>query len=310
MKRLLHGIPFPISGVVLSIVSLGNLLQGIMKYSHVICGVIAVIGFVLITAKMIVCRDEQKTALRDPVLTSTLPTYSMIIIMLSVYLAPLLGNASKYIWFVGIVLHMGIVIYFTYEFLIVHMEWHKIFASYFIGYAGIASIAITAPTYHMEVLGRAAFWVGFVSVTLMMGLVTYRNIRYPEKQAHERPLFCVYASPWNVCLIGYLHSYTKVKIDMILLIYVVATLLYVIALTNMKQSISRTFYTSYASYTFPFVIAASGTRQVILRLSEMGYRSVLHLHVWLVFQIVLAVALVSYTCIRYAVQIRKNVKMA
>lgn len=310
MKRLLQEIPFPISGVILSIVSLGNLLQDITEYSHVICGVIAVIGFVLVTLKIIVCWEEQKRALKDPVLTSTLPTYSMTIIMLSTYLKPMIGEAALILWVIGIVLHLIIVCYFTYEFIAVHLEWHKIFATYFIGYAGIATIAITAPVYYLEKLGQTAFWVGFISAGIMMAIVTYRNIKYPHKEPQERPLLCVYASPLNVCLIGYLHSFSKVNVKMVMGIYIVACILYMVALTNVKQSISRTFYTSYASYTFPFVVAASGTKQVILRLSEMGYMNILHLHIWLVIQVVMALILVSYTGGRYLIYIygklRKN----
>ena len=56
----------------------------------------------------------------------------------------------------------------------------KVFASYYIVYVGIVVASVTAPAYEKLAIGSAAFWFGFVTLILLLILVTYRYVTVKE----------------------------------------------------------------------------------------------------------------------------------
>ena len=59
----------------------------------------------------------------------------------------------------------------------------KVFASYFIVYVGIVVASVTAPAYEKAAsIGTAAFWFGFVTLILLLILITYRYVNSKKYQ--------------------------------------------------------------------------------------------------------------------------------
>ena len=99
--------------------------------------------------------------------------------ILSTYVKPFIGQAAYYIWLFAIALHIVLIIYFTVKF-VFKLQMPKVFASYYIVYVGIVVASVTAPAYEKLAIGSAAFWFGFVTLIVLLVLVTYRYVKFKE----------------------------------------------------------------------------------------------------------------------------------
>ena len=310
IKRIVQSTPIPISGVMLSFSALDTLFQSlehpVASYGPVkyICGSIAFLIFLVLTAKLFVCPAQVQGALNKGNQAAILPTYSMTLMNLSVFFKPLFGSGSFGIWILAIALHLALVIRFTWHFLI-RLRWEEVFISYVVGYAGIANIAITSPAYGMQPLGKLAFWTGFCCVSIVLIIAIRRQICLPEMAEADEFLFLVIASPMSVCLTGYVKAYgAGISYPLLLGLFFVATVFYITALIQVPKFLKRSFYPSYASFTFPFVISAIGVRDIL------SYFTTQHafftaLEILASVESIIAILLVLYTLVRYMRHIRQ-----
>lgn len=174
----------------------------------------------------------------------------------------------------------------------------KVFASYYIVYVGIAVAAITAPAYEKPAMGSAAFWFGFVSLIVLLVLVTYRYLNFKEIPEPARALVCIYAAPTSLCIAGYVQSVTPKSKEFLLGMFAVATILYIFALVKAVSFLKLPFYPSMAAFTFPFVISAIASKQTMACLANMG-SPVLALQTVVLIETVIAAVLVVYTYARF-----------
>ncbi|MEF9940825.1 MAG: TDT family transporter [Lachnospiraceae bacterium] len=297
MKKWIRELPIPISGVMLSIAALGNLYQQNSQEIHLLCGILTGILFIVLTMKFICYPKQLKEALQQPEPASVLVTYTMTWMLLSVYLKPVLHNVSFYIWILGGVAHLFLVVRFTIHY-VFKVHWRTVFATYYIGYAGIATIGITAPAYQMEKVGAASVWVALVCVGFMLFFVTYRYLRYPDMKESDKLLFCVYASPISVCLTGYLNSVRPIEYPLLLFLFLAAQFLCGMSFLQAFSHLRGTFYVSFSAFTFPFVISAMGAQKMMQYLDSLGQHSLL-LKMLVDTEKVVALFLVVYTLIRF-----------
>ena len=122
----------------------------------------------------------------NPIMASVSGTFPMALMILSTYVKPFIGKAAYYIWFLAIILHIILIIYFTVKF-VLKLQMPKVFASYYIVYVGIAVAAVTAPAYEQLGIGTAAFWFGFVTLIVLLVLVTYRYVKFKEVPDPAKP---------------------------------------------------------------------------------------------------------------------------
>ena len=313
LKRIVQSTPIPISGVMLSFSALDTLFQSlehpVASYGPVkyICGSIAFLIFLVLTAKLFLCPAQVRGAM-DKRKSGGDPAYIFHDADESqrVFQA-VLGSISFGVWIVAIALHLALVIRFTWHFL-VKLRWDEVFISYVVGYAGIANIAITSPAYGMQPLGKLAFWLGFCCVCIVLIIVLRRQIRLPEMAEADQFLFLVIASPMSVCLTGYVKAYgAGISYPLLLGLFGIATIFYVTALIQVPKFLKRSFYPSYASFTFPFVISAIGVRDILSYFTSQHivFRM---LEVLASVESLIAILLVLYTLLRYIRHIRQAVR--
>jgi exfoliative toxin A/B len=315
MKKYLKALPLPVCGVMLGLAALGNLLQAVLSNLlsspvvgdalRVVCGVLAGLIWVAVVLKLIFCAQGIREVMQDPVVASVSGTFPMATMLLSVYLKPLIGAAAQMIWFAAIALHILLIVWFTVRFLL-HLKLEKVFSSYFIVYVGIAVASITAPAYEQLVVGAAAFWFGFVTLLLLLVLVTARYIKVPVKEP-AKPLVCIYAAPVSLCLVGYIQSITSKSTAMVIGMLVVSTLILLAVLCKLPGLLRLRFYPSYAAFTFPFVITAIAAMQSMAYLKNMGLPLPWLRYVVLV-EATIAAVLVAYSCCRYFAAVIKTAK--
>ena len=297
MKDTIKKVPVPLCGVMLGLAALGNLLQSYGEGIRSVCGGVAAFLLVLILLKLILFPQMIKEDMKNPIMASVAATFPMALMLLSTYVKPFIGLAAMYIWFFAIALHIVLIIYFTVKF-IIKLQLPKVFASYYIVYVGIAVAAVTAPAYEKLGVGSAAFWFGFVTLILLLILVTMRYIKCPEVPEPAQPLICIYAAPMSLCIAGYVQSVMPKSRGFLLAMLAVATVLYIFALVKAVGYLKLKFYPSYAAFTFPFVISAIATKQTMACLANMGQPMPVLQYVVLI-ETIIAVVFVVYTLIRF-----------
>lgn len=293
MKDKIKKVPVPLCGVMLGTAALGNLLQSYGEGIRSICGIFAAFLLVLILLKLIMFPDMIKEDMKNPIMASVAATFSMALMILSTYVKPFIGGGAFVIWIIGIALHITLIIYFTAKF-ILKLQMPKVFASYYIVYVGIAVASITAPAYQQLAVGTAAFWFGFVTLILLLFLVSYRYIKFKDIPDPAKPLICIYAAPMSLCIAGYVQSVTPKSFGMLMGMFLVACILYVFSLVKALEYLKLPFFPSYAAFTFPFVISAIASKQTMACAAKMEHPLPFLKYVVLV-ETIIAVVMVAYT---------------
>lgn len=297
MKETIKKIPIPLSGVMLGLAALGNLLQSYSEGLRLFCGGIAGILLILLILKLIFFPGMMKEDMNNPIMASVAGTFSMAFMLLSTYVKPFIGQAAFVIWILAVILHIVLIIYFTVKF-ILKLQMPKVFASYYIVYVGIVTASITAPAYGMQKFGTAAFWFGFIAVIALLILVTVRYIKYKEIPEPAKPLFCIYAAPVSLCTAGYIQSVEGKSYGLLAGMFAVSFVLYLLVCIKAVGYLKMPFYPSYASFTFPFVISAIAAKQTMACLADMGHPLPALKYV-VTAETAIAAVLVLYTLIRF-----------
>ena len=298
MKDTIKKVPIPLCGVMLGLAALGNLLQSYSEGIRYFCGILAAFLLVLVLLKLIMFPQMIKEDMKNPIMASVSGTFPMALMLLSVYVKPFIGKGAYYIWLLAVCLHIILIIYFTAKFLL-KLQMPKVFASYYIVYVGIVVASVTAPAYEKTgSIGTYAFWFGFVTLVLLLILVTYRYIKFKKVPDPAKPLICIYAAPTSLCIAGYVQSVTPKSYTFLIGMLVVATVIYLFALVKAVTYLKMPFYPSYAAFTFPFVISAIASKQTMACAANLEHPMPFMQYIVLI-ETVLAVVFVAYTFIRY-----------
>lgn len=304
MKVWIKKVPLAICGIGLGIMAMGNLLQSYSNVIYNICGITA--GCILfITIIKYICYP--KLFIKDmncPMCASVSGTFSATLILLSVYLKSFIGDRAICVWIFGILLHIILILYFTKQF-VFKLQMKKVFASYFIVYVGIVVAAITSPAFGQLLIGRIILGFGFMALVCILFLTLMRYIKYPIVSEAEKPLFCIYAAPLSLCILGYLHTGEMESTFLLKAMLIVNCIFYICALVKAMGCLSSKFYPSYAALTFPFVVSALALKKALDHLTMMNQPMIMfHYVVWI--EIVVAVLFVMYVCKRYLTYLIKN----
>lgn len=301
---MLKKIPLPFTGVMLGFAALGNLLQSYSEQVRVGCGILATLIGLVVLLKIVIYPKLFLEDMKQPITASVFGTFSMAIMLLSVYAKPLLDNNAVIIWFIGLGLHVLLILYFTFKF-VLKFDIKKVFASYFIVYVGIAVASVSAPAFGQTQIGTYAFWFAFVTFIPLLFIVGYRYLKYRDVPEPARPLFCIFAAPMSLCLAGYFQSVTPKSKMFVIGMAIVAVLLFILVLLRLSRFLKLQFYPSYAAFTFPFVISAIAMKQtyLFLHMQDIKVRGLITL---IQFETLLATVLVLYAFVRYCIHIFKK----
>lgn len=269
MKDIVKRVPLPICGLMLGVAALGNLLQSWGEGFRYACGITAGLLLVLFLLKCAFFPEMIRQDMENPVMASVAGTLPMSLMLLSVYAKPWLGSGAFYIWIGAILMHIALIIYFSWRFL-ARLRLTQVFASYYIIYVGIVAASVTAPAYGMHRLGEGAFWLGFSCLMALFVLVTLRYVRHKEIPEPAKPLICIYAAPLSLCVTGYIQSVEGKNWGFVMAMSAAAGIVYLFALAKAVGYLKLPFYPSLASLTFPFVISAIAAKQLLAYAANAG----------------------------------------
>lgn len=297
--NLIKKLPIPVSGLILASLSLGNLLQDIHPSLRFIFGAIGIIFLILILLKVVLYPQLIKDDFKNPVIASSSGTFSMSLMILSTYLMPFMPGISYTIWIMGIVLHILLIIYFTYHFIVHNFDISNVYPSYWIVYVGITMAAITANVHGINDADFIFFIIGFVGMLVSTPLVLYREFVYDKIPEMNRPLTCIFTALFSILIVGYVNSADIISNEFLTALYTIASIFYIFAIYKLIRNIKIRFYPSFAAFTFPFVISALATKGVLgtLKIGLLNYV--------LALQTVIATVLVVYVLIKYIKFLKK-----
>ena len=291
---MIEKIPLPICGVILALFSLGNLLNDTHPLLKAICATVGMIFLILIISKLILYPEKIKADFQNPILTSNSGTFSMSLMLLSTYLSPFMPNIAFGIWILGVALHILLMIYFTYHFIIHNFNILTVYPSYWIVYVGITMGAITAHAHNLEEIGIIFFIVGFIAMILTMPLIIYRYIKYTDIPNGNKPLICIFTAVLSILIVGYINSFNTISNEFLMVMYIFACILYIFAFVKFIEYRNLEFYPSFAAFSFPFVISGLATKGVI---SKIGPNIILNNI--LNIETVVATVIVAYVLMKY-----------
>lgn len=298
---MIEKIPIPICGLILAFLSLGNLLNDTHPLLKVACGIIGIALLILILSKLVLYPEKIKDDFKNPIIASNSGTFSMSLMILSTYISPFIPSIAYSIWILGVALHILLIIYFTYHFIIRNFNISTVYPSYWIVFVGITMGAITAHAHNLDEIGFIFFLAGFIGMIFTFPLVIYRYINYKDIPNANKPLICIFTAVLSILIVGYLNSYNDISIEFLIIMYIFACIFYIFALIKLIEYRNLDFYPSFAAFTFPFVISGLATKGVISKIgSNIILNSVLSI------ETVIATAIVLYVLIRYMKFLSRN----
>ena len=104
----------------------------------------------------------------------------------------------------------------------------------------------------------------------MLAVVTMRYIKH-EIPEGARPLFCIYAAPMGLSLVGYLSVMPDPNLVFVAVLMGLGQLMLIGVVTRVPKFLALQFYPSYAAMTFPFVISAMALGKGVQALYAAGY---------------------------------------
>ena len=291
-------IPVPICAIILGMFGLGNLIQSYSEGLRLLCGAAGAVLMVMFLIGVVLDLKKFLGEMENPIMASVFCAFPMAVMMLATYVKPYIGASAKGIWFAGVAIHVVMILYFTVKF-VLHFSIEKVFASWFVVYVGIAMAGITAPAFGTESIGSACVWFGIVALVVLLILVTMRYVKKPVPDP-AKPVICIYAAPTSLCIAGYIQSVTPKSLSLLTVLWAVATVLFLLACVKFVQYFKLPFFPSYAAYTFPFVISAIASKQLLACAANMG-SPMGFLSTVVLVETIIATCTTLYALIRYLV---------
>ncbi|MBR0270384.1 MAG: TDT family transporter [Methanobrevibacter sp.] len=260
--NIIEKIPIPISGLILAILSLGNLLQVYAPFFKVLCGIVGFVLIILLVFKVILYPKDVRRDLSNPIILSNSGTFSMALMVSSTYISSFNGTLAIGVWILGVALHILLIVWFTYRYIIRNFDINVVYPSWWIVFIGITMGAITAHVHGLFEIGFIFFLFGFVSMIITLPLVIYRYVKYPNELDQNKPLICIFTAIFSILIVGYTNSFSNISYEFLMMLYCIAFLLFLFAFYKVIQYRGLDFYPSFSAFTFPFVITAIASSEV------------------------------------------------
>ena len=204
-----------------------------------------------------------KSDLDNPIIFSSFGTFSMSLMLLSTYLYDFFGFYSIILWILGIMLHLIILIVFTYRFVICDFNLNDVYGTWWIVYVGISMAAISSPIFGIKNIGYIFFLIGFSLMIPSFLLVTYRYLKRREISDANKPFMSIYTALFSILIVAYISSSSSINFLFLGILYFMHLISFIVSIVNLFKSRSIGFYPSFAAFSFPFVISAKASEFIL-----------------------------------------------
>lgn len=311
MRNLFQVVPIPISGLMLGLVSLGNLFLSMDKaaFGHV-CFFIGIFLFLLIIGKLIFAFSSILAEMQNPIIASVSPTFTMGTLSISsgLHYYGVNGFVIHMIWILAATTQIFIIFYFIRTFI-----WKKrmtisdIYPSWLIMFVGTAVMPLTASDLS-GVFTKSIVIFAICAFNVLVPILIFRVFIRKDLPEPTIPMLTILTAPASISLAAYFQQFES-QFGIVLTLFIIAQLLYFLVLSKLPGALQLPFYPSYAAFTFPLVISATATYGVIHYFGQNGM-STSWLETYFYFQLIFSAIIVFYVLIRYinylSVQVRQQ----
>ncbi|MDR0376832.1 MAG: TDT family transporter [Spirochaetaceae bacterium] len=300
--KFVKSIPMAICGLSLALAALGNLLGQVNQPGlRVTCGVLSAAVLILFLLKLIFHFPHANAEMKTPIPLSVLPTSTMALMLLSVYVKDYVnGNAALVLWYSSVAVHVFIMLLFAKRF-IIGFKLGTVFPSWFIPFVGIVVASVTAPAMNARAIGQIIFYIGFALYFAALVLIVWRMLKVKLFPEPARPTIAIFTAPMSLCVVGYFQSFPPDQRNtaLIYLMLGIAVISYLYVSVMMVFLLRIKFYPTYAAFTFPYVISALAFRAGNNFLLAQGYGFLAPLASISLWAAVAAVLFVAVHYVRY-----------
>lgn len=303
VKKFLALIPIPICGLLLGLVSLGNVWanQGAILLGTVFSS-LGLLGLLVMVVKFVFLFRHSFAALDNPIVASVSPTFTMAWMVACVFLQRIFPHAKwiAVLWFLAVGLHFALMLLFCAVYLFpVKVEMEQIYPSWFITFVGMGVIPNTAHLF-AESFGSWLIWFTLATYFVLLPLILWRVLVVRKMHESTWPLITIIAAPGSLCLAGYLASIPNKQLLFVLVLFVLSQCLYLAILSVLPKLVRVPFYPSYAAFTFPLVISATAALASASYFKTEGIAGAHWVSLLGRVELFLATLMVSYVFIRYS----------
>ncbi|HEM3725169.1 TPA: ethanolamine utilization protein EutJ [Streptococcus suis] len=267
MKRSLAQVPLALSGLLLALVALANLLATVHPLIKPSIQALALLGYGLLFSRIVGVWSKTRAELGQPIIASCFATLFMGLLLLTASLSILPLGIGKGIWLTLVLLYGVYIAFFSYRF-IGQRKLELVFPSWFIVYVGFAMVGVTAPVYQAFSLGWFSLIFSGISFAILLPVVLYRLIRVKLVLA-QFPLLAIFAAPTALLLAAYLQLADQVDLRLLVFLLVLSQYLYLAVVLSLRVLTKTGFSPLFAAFTFPLVSSAISLKLTLGRLESL-----------------------------------------
>lgn len=305
MRKLIKKLPIALSGIMLSLASLGNLMAHYSLIAKKFCGILSFCLLILLTLKIILYPADIKKDLNKSLIASISPSYDMGLMLLAVYIKDIYFNFAFYIWILAVLIHIGLLFFYT-RTILLPFDISKLFPTTLIIYVGLGIVSITAPHFNLSFLGKFFFWFSFIAFIILFPILVYRVFVIKGLSKETLPTLTVFVGPASLLLSGYLNSFENKNLYMVAFLSIFSFITYTLVLTSFFQLLKLDFAPSFASFVFPMIITAIAMKKTDLFLISID-KKIYFLKYVVLFQEIIAILILIYVSIKYIIYLKSKI---
>ena len=266
VKKVAGAAPIPLSGLLLGLASAGNTFSD-HRWSF---GFFAFTILGILILKIALDTRTLLAEMSNNGVIGIMCTFPMATSILSLYLVPSVPSVAYGMWFLSVVLHLALILYFT-LLLLPRFKVSMSLPSYFVVYVGIAVNGYIAPVHGHPLLGEMFVWFGLVSLLLLMPPLFYRAFILRTIPTILIPTMAIFTAPSSLVLVAYFVAFDAYEAWVVYLLLTMTLITYVLVLSLFPRIIKNGFLPTFSSLTFPMVISAAAVMRSYVYLSDGGY---------------------------------------
>lgn len=299
MQQLLKQIPIPLSGLMLGLFSLAKLaLIMDQKAVQILFLALGVTTWILLVAKFVFTFTETMEQLKNPVVASVAPTFTMgTMVFTSMFITHF--EWIKIIWLLAFALQIVLVCYFVKTFIFTKaFQLQSVLPSWFIVFVGLGIGPVTAGDI-FPTLTHIVFWIVLTCYVILLPTVLVRLKKHALVEP-TKPLVAILSAPGSLLFVGYMQTFTNINDYLLIVLFTCSQLFYLVVLSLMPKLLKLPFYPSYAALTFPLIISATAVEKMYLYTGNPFFQAVGYL------EFIIGIFIVLYVYVRYTRFLRKT----
>ena len=290
--------PILLSGLILGLFGLGNLLLNYHSiFFHFLNG-LALILWIYLTLALVLSFSDYRQDLQKPPFLSSFATYPMASMLLASYLSKVgLFWVGQLLWYLDLLLHIFLIAIFTWKY-VLKAEGLSLTPSWTVLYVGLAMASLTQGVVHQPFLGYLA-WFFALLLSLILYPLFYKVRRSQRLPDALKPQWAIYCAPFSLLLGSYIRlAGADAEGWFVALLLLLSQVFYLLVLCLLPRIFRLGPQLSWSALTFPLVNTAFALK---LGLDYLGWT-------WLVWlshaEALLAFVIVLYVCFYYIVSLR------